>query len=427
MYLSISSLLGAIFKLLFNKIDRGNSVRDLESKLSNYWNIKYCKLLSSCRLGLFYSLRALNLKPGDEVLLTPITIPDIVNAIHALGLKPVFVDMSSNDHNILINDLELKVNSKSRVLLVTYLAGIVPDMDKIMGVVRKNNLILIEDISQNYGSKFKDKLIGTFGKVAIGSFSLGKTLASLAGGLVLTNDKKIWIEVKNYCSNELSLPSRSFLINQAFSQLKIVILTSRFVFNYFTYFVFLIYSNISKSRFDQIHDPRLISKNIRKENFYENYKILRNEMPSDIFIEFTDIQAKLVFHSFEKLDVGLEKRKELAEELFANFDAVVKKTIPSLLYDHRKDNAFWHFPIYINGDMKNFQKYLLKKGIDAVGYGLCLCSHEQCFLPYQANLNNSLNIKENTIFLPIHDDFSNKNMQKIAKVVNKYYKEKEYE
>jgi dTDP-4-amino-4,6-dideoxygalactose transaminase len=148
-------------------------------------------------------------------------------------------------------------------------------------------------------------------------------------------------------------------------------------------------------------------------------------MPSDIFVEFTDIQAKLVSHSFEKLDVGLEKRKELAEELIANFDDVVKKLIPSLLYDHLKDNSFWHFPIYINEDMNNFQKYLLKKGVDAVGYGLCLCSHEQCFLPYQANLINSFNIKEKTIFLPIHDDFSKKNMQKIAKIVNNYYKEKE--
>lgn len=421
MYLSISSLLGAILKLLFNKIVHGNSVRHLESELSDYWSIKYCKLLSSCRLGLFFSLRALNLKPGDEVLLTPVTIPDIVNAIHTLGLKPVFVDMSPNDHNILINDLELKVNSKSRVLLVTYLSGIIPDMDKIMGVVRKNNLILFEDISQVYGSKFKDKLIGSFGNVAIGSFSLGKTLASLAGGLVLTDDKKIWNEIKNYCSNELSPPSRSFLIKQALSQLKIVILTSRFVFHYFTYYVFLIYSNISKSRFDQIHDPRLISKNIRKENFYENHKVLRNKMPSDIFFEFTDIQAKLVSHSFEKLDLGLEKRKALADELFTNFDDNVKKSIPCLLYDHRKDNSFWHFPIYVNGNMKEFQKYLLTKGVDAVGYALCLCSHEQCFLPYQANLTNSLNIKEQTIFLPIHDDFSLKEMQTLSKAVNKYY------
>ena len=423
LYLSASSLLLAVFKLLLKKGERGNSVKVLESKLSNFWSIKYCKLLSSCRLGLFYSLRALNLKPGDEVLLTPLTIPDVVNAIHVLGLKPVFIEMSPDDHNLLISDLKSKINSKSRVLLVTYLSGIVPDMNQIIDIVKKNNLIVIEDISQVYGATFNGHLIGTFGKVAIGSFSLGKTIASLAGGFILTNDEKVYIKINSLCSNEFLLPSRSFLAKQAFSQIKIVILTSRFVFNYFTYYVFLFYSRISKSKFDRIHDPRLVSESIRKDNFYENKKILRNDMPADIFIRFTDIQATLALHSFNKLEDGLEKRKALAKVLFNNLDEVVKTLIPSFINKHHKENSFWHFPIVINGNVKEFQSYLLKNGFDTVGYALCLCSNEQCFMLYHANLINSKYIKENTTFLPIHDDFVFEDMEKLATAVNRYFQE----
>ena len=139
-YIPFFSLLVTVIKILFHKLDRGKSADRLEKNLSKYWGKKKCQTLSSWRLGFHYALRSLELEEEDEVLLTPLAIADSVNAITLLKLKPVFIEMDPNTHNIDSADLKRKITKKTKVIHITYLSGMVPNLDEIITIAKENNL-----------------------------------------------------------------------------------------------------------------------------------------------------------------------------------------------------------------------------------------------------------------------------------------------
>ena len=129
LYISFFELIKAYFKILFGfGLINGNRVKEFENLLEKYWERKKCFTLSTCRLALYYVLKSLKLEKGDEVILSPIQIPDFVNAILNLGLKPVFVEVDKKTKCLDLDDLKKKINNKTKVILATYLTGIVPDI-----------------------------------------------------------------------------------------------------------------------------------------------------------------------------------------------------------------------------------------------------------------------------------------------------------
>jgi perosamine synthetase len=419
-YIPFISLLFVVIKIFFLKLYRGKNVDLLEKNLSKYWDRKRCQTVSSWRLGFHYALKALELDEEDEVLLTPLGIGDIVNAITLLKLKPVFVDMDPNTHNIDFYDLKRKITKKTKVIHITYLSGMVPNLDEIVAIAKENNLIIIEDITQNYGATYKGKLVGKFGDFAIGSFSLGKCIASLIGGFVMTDNKIFHEKIKSYCHKDLKEPKKKFLLKFGYGQLMLSIATSKYFFNLITRTIFLLLSKLNPGKLKEIHHPKYYYKELHKQSFYENPPLLREFWPDDIYSYFTDLQAELALVTFRRLEAGFNKRRELAKTLLTNLNSEIKNSLPSAILDIR-NCVYYHFPIYVHKDVEKFQHYMLRSGIDVVGYALPINSDEKVFHSFKQNLPFAKQIKENTTFLPIHDDYSSKDMVSMAKIVNQYF------
>ena len=141
LYIDLLTLIKCLFKILLNLgLSRGKKTLEFENTFCKYWNRNKCITTSTCRLSLYYVLKSLNLKEGDEVLLTPIQIPDFINVILNLKLKPVFIDINKETESVDLKDLESKINKKSRVLLATYLTGLVPDIKKISTICDENSI-----------------------------------------------------------------------------------------------------------------------------------------------------------------------------------------------------------------------------------------------------------------------------------------------
>ena len=168
LYIDFFILLKSFFKILLGiDFKRGVKVENFEKTVSNYWNRKKCLTVSTCRVSLHYVLKSLQLNPDDQVLLTPIQIPDFINVIIDLKLKPIFLEIDKKTKSVDLDDLEKKINNRSKVLLATYLNGMVPNIEKISDICSKNSIHLIEDISHSYGSFCGQKKAGTFGLTAI--------------------------------------------------------------------------------------------------------------------------------------------------------------------------------------------------------------------------------------------------------------------
>ena len=199
------------------KWKNGQSIKKLEQSFKEYLNVKYSFGFNSGRSGLMVILKSLNLEKGAGVLTQAFTCNAAVNPILWLGLKPVYVDCNKDDFNIdtesLEEILEKDKEKNIKAIIVQHTFGLPAEMDKILSIAQKNNLILIEDCAHSLGAEYKDHKVGTFGKVAFFSFSRDKIISSVYGGMVVTNDNQL---AKNIKENQESLnfPNRPWIFQQ---------------------------------------------------------------------------------------------------------------------------------------------------------------------------------------------------------------------
>ena len=186
------SLLPKIEKVLSSgKYILSDEVNKFESKICNYQNMKFCISVNSGTDALILSLLSLNVKSGDEVITQANSYIASAAAIKAVGAKPVFCDVY-DDQTMNVEDMESKINFRTKVIMPVHLTGRMCEMNKIMKIAKKNNLKVIEDCAQSIGSTYSGKKSGSFGD--LGAFSthpLKNLNACGDGGFIVTNNKKI--------------------------------------------------------------------------------------------------------------------------------------------------------------------------------------------------------------------------------------------
>jgi len=405
-YYTLSSVFKSVLPAMFGSLKRGKHVNEFERKLEKYFNVKSCYAMPSARISLYYILKTLNLPKDSEVLMTPITIADIVNMIACNGLKPKFVEMDRETINFSIDDLKKKITPKSKVLYITYLYGLVPPgIEELFELAKKNNLIIIEDCSQSIGVTYKGKMVGTLGDYGICSFSSFKTISTLYGGVVITNKSGTVEKIKELCANELTKPKRKIFFVMIFKILIYRFFMLDSVFSFFTFPVLKIINKIDPTLHYKIQTGNIgVILGIGKVSFFDK---IRKELQ----FYFTDFQAKMGLNALKILDGTNYKLTKHAQSLLENI--FIKKYFPKT---HKDANmVYWRFPLYI-GKIKNIKNILFKHGIETSQNNLPICSEEACFRQFaDRSLENAVDIHENYVFIPFHGWFSDKKLLKLKK------------
>jgi perosamine synthetase len=176
--------------------DGGKRVRELESLLQDYLNVKNVISINSGTSALLAALLAADIRTGDEVLLPSFTFVATANSVLAAGAKPVFVDVNKDDYTIDVSDLKAKITKKTRVIVPVHLYGHPSDMDEIAEVAETRSISIIEDACQSLGSTYNNRQTGTFGIMGCFSFYASKVLTSGEGGAVVTDDDSIAEKLK---------------------------------------------------------------------------------------------------------------------------------------------------------------------------------------------------------------------------------------
>ena len=171
---------------------RGKYVEKFEEKFAEYNGLKYATTVSNGTVALHLALVALGIGVNDEVLVPSLTYIASVNSIAYTGAKPIFVDSEVAYWQIDPDDIKRKLNSKTKAIMVVHLYGHPCNMDVIMDIAREYDLFVIEDCAEAFGSKYKDKYVGTFGHISTFSFFGNKTITTGEGGMVVTNDQALY-------------------------------------------------------------------------------------------------------------------------------------------------------------------------------------------------------------------------------------------
>lgn len=154
--------------------------------------------VSNCTAALHLSLLALDIKPGDEIIVPDITWIASVAPIIYVGAIPIFVDINKDDWCISIDSIKKSITKKTRAIIVVDLYGNMPDMDELLKIAKENNLFLIEDAAESLGSKYKERPAGSFGEISVFSFNATKLAMAGQGGVFATNDEELYNKAKLY-------------------------------------------------------------------------------------------------------------------------------------------------------------------------------------------------------------------------------------
>lgn len=175
----------------------GDNVTSFEKEVAAYHNVYNALGLGSGTDALYLSLRALDIKEGDEVITTPFTFFATAEAIAYVGATPVFADIDKDTLNIVPAEIEKKITSKTKAIIVVHIFGQPADMDEIMAIAKKHNLKVVEDCAQAFGAKYKGIPVGSIGDTGCFSFYPSKNLGAYGdGGMMITNNPEIYEKVK---------------------------------------------------------------------------------------------------------------------------------------------------------------------------------------------------------------------------------------
>ena len=176
----------------------GPEVAELEKELTDFLDVKYALGVSSGTDALLLALMALDIQPGDEVIVPTYSFFATAGVVSRLNAIPVFADVDPVTMNIDPSDLEKRITDKTKVIIPVHLYGQSADMNPIMELANKHNLYVVEDGAQAISAEYKDgRKVGTIGHIGCYSFFPSKNLGCFGdGGLVVTNDEKLYETLK---------------------------------------------------------------------------------------------------------------------------------------------------------------------------------------------------------------------------------------
>lgn len=170
----------------------GPKVKEFEDKVAKYVGAKYAVAVSNGTAALHAACYAAGIRSGDEVIVTSLTFAASANCILYCGGTPVFCDINPKTMNIDVNKIEEKITSKTKAIIPVDLCGQSVDMDKIMEIAKKHNLIVIEDGAHALGSEYKGQKVGNKADMTEFSFHPVKPITTGEGGMVVTNDEDLY-------------------------------------------------------------------------------------------------------------------------------------------------------------------------------------------------------------------------------------------
>ena len=349
----------------------GPKVQQFQKNFKDYKKSFNAAAVSSATAALHLSLVCSNLKSDDEVITTAMTFCSTVNSIIHSGAKPVIVDIDYKTGNIDPEKILQSINKKTKAIIPVHFAGRACDMDKIMEIAKKYNLIVIEDCAHAIETEYKGKKIGTIGDFGCFSFYVTKNLATGEGGMVLSKSEESY--------NKIKMLSLHGMDNDAWKR----------------------YS----------------------ADGYKHYKVEE----AGFKYNMTDIQAALGINQLNRLDQNWIKRKKIWDFYYDKL-TIANLDLPPL-EDNNNKLAYHFFPVLINEKTPITRDQLLVElNKDGIGSGVhyeSIADHpyyQRSFGWKAEDTPLASKFGKSEISLPISPMITEENMEYIVDMVIKHTK-----
>lgn len=352
----------------------GPFVKEFEEKVASYVGAKYAVAVSNGTAALHVACLAAGITEGDEVIVSSLTFAASSNAVLYCGGTPVFADVDSKTYNIDPMDIERKITNKTKALVVVDFAGQPVDMDEIIAIANKHDLIIIEDAAHALGSKYKNERVGTRADMVTFSFHPVKPITTGEGGMITTNDEELYTKMMQFRTHGIT------------------------------------------------RDREILTED-HGAWYYEQQSLGYN-------YRLTDLQSALGTSQMTKINQFINRRREIVKQYNDKFSEVKEITIP---YEAEFSNSGWHiYVIKINSELLKVSRKEIFEALQAENIGVNVHYLPVYLHPYYKELGykkgicpNAEELYEDIITLPLFPTMSDKDVEDVVSAVNKviaYYR-----
>ncbi len=364
---------------------------------------KKVRLLGRARSGIYLAVKILiSHSKKKTVLLSPFTIPEIVDLVIYAGGKPLFIDHEKFSTNISIKDLSKKIKKNINCLILTHYHVNQENYKKIFSICKKNNVYLIEDCAISYKGNSKKTPIGSLSDFSIYSFSIFKFVNYFFGGAI-SYKKKYSNEVDKEISQWKKFSSKNYF-KKFLNSLKFSILTNKFIFRVISFNILKFLIN-KKSLF--------LSK-----NSYLDEKFTIN---SSYFSVPSNSAINEIYKKIDNYKASKTHRQKISK---IYLDYLEKISIPKIKNKKNfiKDNDFMHYLVACKNEKhRNFLRArLLDYGYDVGGFFYSDCSKLKRFKKYGKTKNIEI-LTKRLITLPTHNRINDNYAKKLSKKILEIY------
>jgi len=389
--------------LILGRTNKGNDVEKLEQALADKFSVSNAICMPMARVAIYFTLKHL-IKPGQEIILSPYTIADVINMVICAEGVPVFADIEQLSCNIDSDKIEQLINDNTGAVLITHLHGIGAHSHNILKICQKHNLPLIEDSSQAFGGYENGKRLGTIGDVGIYSIGMYKNINSWYGGVVISENRALIDKIRNEL-NQYNYQSKLFILKKMLKGLLTDFLTHPFIFKSLTYWIF---------RYGFLHDISWINKKVEIELDLK----LKKAVPAEYLAKYTPFQARLAFLQLKKIDLDTKNRVEKAVLYHEGL-----KNIPDLILPPLRSDSSYTYPVFPiqYKDRKRLLRWLMLHKRDVAAQHLKNCADLPSFSAFYRDCPVARKTASEVILLPTYPKYPISEVKKNIKVIRSFF------
>jgi len=389
--------------LLLGRFNKGNDVQKFERALAEKFGVPEAVCVSMTRVGIYLVLKNL-IKPGQNVIMSPYTVADVVNMVVLASGVPVFTDIEQRSCNLNPAEVAKLIDKNTGAVIATHLHGVGARIYEILDICRQHNIPLIEDAAQSFGGKAKGKRLGTIGDVGIYSLGMYKNINSWYGGAVVAKDSALLNKLRAELA-QYDFQSPIFILKKMLKGLATDLLTYPLIFQPLTYWLF---------RYGFLHDIGWINRQVEIELDLE----LKKEMPANYLRRYTPFQARLALSQLNQIDADIELRAKKAALYRKELSGISELVLPP-----EENDSKYIYPVFAvqYQDRKKLLKWLMRQKRDVTAQHLKNCADLESFSAFYRDCPVARKTANEVILLPTYTRYPDSEIKKNIEVIRAFF------
>jgi len=403
LYTSLSQYRRIFSSLATGRHASGDSVTRLEESICELTGARHAIATPMARTGIYLLVRHM-IQPGQEVIMSPYTIADVVNMVVCAGGRPVFADIDSASCNINPESVAELINPNTGLVMATHFYGQMADMEPLLQICADRNIPLIEDAAQAFGGRQKGRFSGTIGHAGVFSFGLYKNVNAFFGGMVVTDDDRLTADIRREIE-QWPYQSAVGIAKKALSGLITDLVTRQPFFGFFFFHLF---------RWAFLNNVDVINNQLKIDVSPE----LKTELPADLKCRMLPVQARLVQRQLGNVDSDTASRLAAARQYHSGLSDIPELHLAPLCED--LSHIYWYFPIQYE-DRADLVAHVLREGQDITPSYHRNCAALPCFEEYARPCPNAQKTADSVVYLPTYPAYGSRQIDKTIKAIRSYF------